>query len=140
MDYSFAPLYVRIVFFLLLGLIISVILFLWTKNSKFSFRIIVQIASACVFFACSFSTIYSLANPQLKTITCTVVSCERSAGQINLFSMDYELSCEDELLWVEFDTLTKNKTLLGFQKMESGKAYIVTYEVRENLILGVREK
>lgn len=139
MEYSFAPLYVRVITFLLLGLVLSVILFLWTKKHKITLRIILQIVTASLFLACSCSTIFSLVYPQVKTVTCTFVKTERSADQINLFSQDSEWLCEGESLWIELDTLTKDRVFQGFQEMESGKIYVVTYEERENLILGIRE-
>ena len=139
MDYSLAPLYVRVITFLLLGLMLSVILFLWTKKRKVALRVILQIVSASVFLACSCSTICSLVCPQVKTVTGTFVKMERSADQINLFSTDCEWMCEGESLWIELDVLTKDRVFQGFREMESGKTYAVTYEERQNLILGIRE-
>ena len=140
MTYTFAPLLVRIVFYFLLGIILAVILFLWTKKHKSSLRITALVVIASVFLVCSFSTVYSMVNPRLKTITCTYVDYYKSADQINPFSRDCEWLYEGERLWIELDTITLNAVLQEVQELEKGHTYTIVYEERENLILGVREE
>lgn len=139
MAYSFAPLLVRILSYLLLGTALAVVLFLWTKKHTMSLRITISIVVFSVFLVYSFSSIYSLINPQVKTIMCTYVDFQSSADQINPLSVECELLCEGETVYLELDTLTQQMVLHGIEELEKGKAYIFTYEERENLILGIQE-
>ncbi len=140
MEYSFAPLYVRIVFWLLLGIITATVLFLWMKKQNKKVRIMISVMCILIFLAISCSTFYSIVNPQIKTITCTYVDAKSSADQLDPFSMDYEFLYNGENLWIELDALTRNKVLRNFEEIEKGKTYVVTYEVRENIILGIQEE
>lgn len=139
MEYTFAPMIVRIVFFLLLGIVMSVIGFVWSKKAKKSARILISVLAFCVGFGIACPTIYSLLNPQVKTITCTFVDYSKSGDNINPFSWDCELRCDGKPMWIELDALTRNRVLGDIDELESGKMYVVTYESREDLILGIRE-
>ena len=137
MDYSFAPLYVRIGFLILIGVLLAVVLFFWSKKQKRVTRICLCVAVVALGFVMSISSMGALIKPQIKTITCTFVGYSRDSDQLNPFSVDGEFLCDGESIWIELDTLTKGKILGDIDELESGKTYVVTYEVKENLILGV---
>ena len=139
MDYSFAPLYVRIVFLFLLGAVTAGVVYVWTKKRKRMVRLVASLIPLLIFTVIACSTIYSLLNPNVQTVTCIFVEEQRSGDLINPFSNDCELQCDGKTIWIELDTLTRNKVLGNINELEIGKAYIVTYEVRENLILGIKE-
>ncbi len=139
MDYSFAPLYVRIAFWFLLGVVTVGVVYVWTKKQKRIIRLVASLIPLFIFTIIACSTIYSLLNPNVQTVTCVFVEKQRSSDQINPFSEDCGLLCDGKTMWIEMDVLTRNKVLGDIDELEIGKAYIVTYEVRENLILGIKE-
>lgn len=139
MDYFFAPLYVRIGFLILIGVLLAVVLFFWSKKQKRVTRICLCVAAVALGFVMSISSFFALIKPQIKTITCTFLGYSKSADTLNPFSIDGEFQCDGESIWIELDTLTQRKVLGDIDELESGKTYVVTYEVKENLILGVEE-
>lgn len=140
MVYSLAPLYVRVVFLVLLGLILAVVLFLCCKRQKTVVRITMSGIAVLLGFVMSISSLLALLKPQVKTISCTFMGYSDSADTLNPFSMDGEFLCDGISVWIELDSLTKSKVLGNIKELESGKTYVVTYEVRENLILGVQSE
>ena len=138
MDFSLAPLIVRVVSLVLLGVVLAVVLFFCSKKQKKATRILMCVAAVSVGFVMSISSIFALIQPQIKTITCTFMGYSRAGDTLNPFSMDGEFLCDGISVWIELDTLTKSKVLGNIKELESGKTYVVTYEVRENLILGVQ--
>ncbi len=137
-DYSLAPLYVRAIFLITLGVIGAVVLFFILKKIKLSIRVLASVATALVFLLFSSSTLYSILNPEIKTFTGTFLKAERSA-QINPFSSDYVFENAGEKFFIEFDVLTRRHTQSISQEVEKGKTYTVTFEERENIILKLEE-
>lgn len=139
MEYSLAPLYVRIVFWFLLGAAVAGVVYVWTKKQKQMIRLLVSLIPLFIFAVIACSTLYSSLHPNVQTVTCIFVEEHRSGNQINPFSNDCEWRCDGKTMWIELDTLTRNKVLGDIDELESGKTYVVIYEVRENLILGIKE-
>ena len=139
MEYSLAPLYVRVVFLVLLGVVLAVVLFLGSKKQKKVTRVWLCVAAVLLGLILSIPSAVALIKPQIKTITCTFVGYSRSADTLNPFSMDGEFLCDGESVWIELDALTQSKVLGDIGELEDGKTYVVTYEVNENLILDVDE-
>lgn len=138
MDYTFAPLYVRIIYLILLGIICSVIIYILTnKENKFLKIIHPTIIIVGFAIACSI-IIYHLINPQIKTITCTYQTNERS-GNLNPFSSDCVFLHNGEKLYIELDALTRKMVVENNMELQEGSTYTVTYEERENLILGIKK-
>ncbi|MBR6563901.1 MAG: hypothetical protein IKK71_00460 [Clostridia bacterium] len=138
MDYTFAPLYVRIIYLILLGIVCSVIIYILTnKENKFLKIIHPTIIIVGFAIACSI-IIYHLINPQIKTITCTYQTNERS-GNLNPFSSDCVFLHNGEKLYIELDALTRKMVVENNMELKEGSTYTVTYEERENLILGIKK-
>lgn len=137
-DYSLAPLWARIIFFIALGIIGSVVVFLTLKKSKRWVRVSVSVALVSVFLIFSGSTLYSILNPKVKTVIARFLREERS-GQINAFSVDYVFEKAGEKIYIEFDVFTRKHTQNIPQEIEEGKTYTVTFEERENIILKLEE-
>ena len=140
MEYSFAPLYVRIAFFVLLGVAMSVVGWLWSKKQKKQMRILICVITVLLGFVMAIPSIFALINPQIKTITCTFSDYEKGADQLNPFSVDCEVVFEGKSLWIELDTITQNTVFQDFGELEQGKTYTFVYEERQNLILGIYEE
>ena len=139
MEYSFAPLYVRMVFWFLLGAAVAGIVYVWTKKQKRIVRVVASLIPLLIFTVIACSTLYSLLSPNVQTVTCVFVEEHRSGDPINPFSNDCEWRCDGKTMWIELDAFTRNKVFGDMDELESGKTYIVTYEVRENLILDIKE-
>ena len=139
MEYTLAPLNVRIVFYILLGVVGAIVLFFLTKKQNKVIRIFIPAIAFMILFAFSCSTVYSALHPDIKTITCTFVKEERTMN-INPFSCDCVFLCNGENLRIELDALTRNKVIQHSEELKKGSVYIVSYEARENLVLGIKEE
>lgn len=139
MEYSLAPLIVRVVFLALIGVVLAVVLFFCSKKQKKATRIFMCVAAASLGFVMSISSIFALIKPQIKTITCTFMGYSRAGDTLNPFSIDGEFLCDGTRVWIELDTVTQSKVLGDVGELEVGETYVVTYEVNEKLILGVDE-
>lgn len=137
MGYSLAPLCVRVAFLMLLGAVLAVVVFFGSKKQKKATRICLCIAAVLLGLILSVPSAVAFIKPQIKMITCTFVGYSKSSDTLNPFSMDGEFLCDGASVWIEMDILTKSKILGDIGEMENGKTYVVTYEVNENLILGV---
>lgn len=139
MDYSLAPLIVRVVSLVLLGVALAAVLFFCSKKQKKAPRILMCVAAVSLGFVMSISSIFALIQPQIKTITCTFMGYSRAGDTLNPFSVDGEFLCDGTRVWIELDTVTKSKVLGDVGELEVGETYVVSYEVKEKLILGVDE-
>lgn len=137
MEYSLAPLIVRVVSLVLIGVVLAVVLFFCSKKQKKATRIFMCVAAVFLGFVMSTSSIFALIKPQVKTITCTFVGYSKAGDALNPFGMDGEFLCDGTKVWVELDTLTQSKVLGDVGELEVGDTYVVTYEVNEKLVLAV---
>lgn len=129
--YSFAGIWIEIIGLLVLGIIGSIIILFFCKETRKIIRYILVICMIIIFGFNIFKSVKALINPQIETVTAIYCGFQNKRGTTNT---QYCFRKGDQKLYLDMDIFMCRK-INANNKMVVGETYTIAYEKNEKVIL-----